>query len=102
MSWRKTRKEMHKVKKKFGLGVSILGLVAIILIALLCLKIYSSNKSYYSVKPRSKNVEQSKIIKDSNYKTIAWLRIQGTNVDMPIIWSKNENEEFPVELENYA
>lgn len=101
MSWRKTRKEMHKVRKKFSLMVNILGLVAIILIALLCLKMCSNNK-YYSIKSRTREVEKNRIIKNSDYKTIAWLRVQGTKIDMPIIWSKSENEEFPVELENYA
>ena len=39
--------------------------------------------------------------KDSNYETIGWLRVQGTNLDLPIVRSDIE-ESFTVELESFV
>ena len=39
---------------------------------------------------------------DSDFHSMGWIRVQGTNIDYPVIRSDNYQSEFPVELESFA
>lgn len=95
MSTKKSKKRMH--------CISIL--LLIIVVALLGIIIYSGvnllNKKYYKIDSRIKNVKSTIIESEKNSnETIGWIRIQGTDIDLPII--KNEDNSYPVEVEGYG
>lgn len=86
------------LKKKNVCGIIIISLIITITLVIY----FIHNKPIYSISSRIDDVKDKKNIKDSKFKTIGWLRIQGTDIDYPIIYSPDENEAFPVELESYV
>lgn len=102
MSWRKTKKEMKKIKHKAIIAVCLMFAVVIGLIVFLTFRIINYNTNYYKVESRVEEIKNEKPIKNSGFKTIGWLKVQGTDIDLPIVYSENENEEFPVELESFG
>lgn len=102
MSWRKKKKEIGKIKHKARLIVCLMFAVVIGLIILLTLRIIKNNTGYYKVDSRVEELKKEKPIENSTYKAIGWLKIQGTNIDLPIVRGENEYEDFPVELESFV
>ena len=102
MSWRKKKKEMRKIKHKAILIVCLMFAVVIGLIVLLTLRIIKNNTGYYKIDSRVEELKNEKPIKDSGFKAIGWLKIQGTEIDLPIVYSENKGEDFPVELESFV
>jgi hypothetical protein len=102
MSWRKKKKEMRKIKHKAGLIVCLMFAVVIGLIVLLTVKILNFNTNNFKVESRVEELKNEKPIDGSGYKAIGWLKIQGTDIDLPVVYSDNENESFPVKLESFV
>lgn len=101
MSWRKKKKEIHNVKHKVKLIIGLMFAVVIGLIILLCFKILNPG-DYYKIESRVNEVKNTGKIKDTEYETAGWLRIQGTDIDLPILYSENPSAEFPVQMESYV
>lgn len=101
MSWRKKKKEMTNIKHKARLIICLMFAVVIGLIIFLTIKIVKNNE-YYKIDSRIEKVNNSKPYENSSYKTIGWLKVQGTNIDVPILHSNNSEENFPVELEDFV
>jgi len=102
MSWRKKKKEMKKIKHKAILVICLMFAVVIGLIILLTLRIIKNNTGYYKIDSRVEELKNEKPIENSGFKTVGWLKIQGTDIDLPIVYSKNPYEEFPVQLESFG
>lgn len=102
MSWKRKKKKIDKVKHKTIAITCLMFAVVLGLVIFLLFRLIKNNNNYYSIEPRTKELEKVKPFKDSNYKAIGWLRVQGTNLDLPIVYSENKYEEFPVELENFV
>ena len=102
MSWKKKRNEIRNFKHKAKLIVCLMFAVVIGLVIFLSFRIVKNNSSSYKIDSRIENVKNSEEFEDSSFKTVGWLKVQGTNIDMPIIRSDNVYEDFPVELENFA
>ncbi len=102
MSWRKKKKEIKKIKHKAGLIICLMFAAVIGLIILLTIKIVNSNNKLYKVESRVETLKNVKPIENSNFKTIGWLKVEGTNIDLPIVYSDNDNEDFPVQLESFG
>lgn len=81
-------KKKKKISRKHMLMT--ICLTTVILIAVL-LSIYFviSNEEYYKIEPRSENVLNYKT-SNSNYEVNGWLRVQGTNIDYPVIYPDND------------
>jgi len=74
-----------------------------VIISVLGFTIYKVlNKNTFKIESRSEMIEKSKKEDSDNYETVGWLRVQGTNMDMPILLSKNNSDSYPVEKDNYA
>jgi len=58
--------------------------------------------SYYKVEDKKDLLKKSKEKDTDDYETIGWLKIQGTNIDMPILHPINKNWDYPVTKEKYA
>ncbi len=102
MSFRKKKKEMRKLKHKAILIVCLMFAVVIGLVILLTLKIIKNNTGYYKIDSRVTELKNEKPIENTGFKTIGWLKIQGTDIDLPIVYSENKTEEFPVQLESFG
>lgn len=76
--------------------------VVIGLIIFLVIRIMNSNINYYKIDSRVKEIKNEKPIENTGFKTIGWLKIQGTDIDLPIVYSDIRNESFPVQLESFA
>lgn len=109
-------KQREKTSKKKNQRIKTLVLAAGLLICcclVLVLLITITNKQIYKVDSRVSAVEKEKKKdkKDATYETIAWLTVQGTNIDAPIVsfqkpngldyvekddylWNNNPNEKF--------
>ena len=59
-------------------------------------------KELFKIETRVKNVEETDVFEDSSYKTIGWVRVEGTDIDYPVIYSSSKESDFPVELDSYA
>ena len=102
MSWRKKKKEMRKIKHKAILIICLMFAVVIGLIILLTLRIIKNNTGYYKIDSRVEELNKEKPIENSGYKAVGWLKIQGTDIDLPIVHSEDQYEEFPVQLESFV
>ena len=76
-----------KNKKKINL-IIIVSLVAVLLTVLLIFII----KPFYSYSSRIKNVKK---VTNDGYPVMGWIRVQGTNIDYPVLYSMDSN--FPLE-----
>ena len=102
MSWRKKRKEMKQIKHKAILIICLMFAVVIGLIILLTLRIIKNNTGYYKIDSRVEELKNEKPIENSSYKSVAWLKIQGTDIDLPVVYSDKQNDPFPVQLESFV
>ena len=102
MSIRKKLREMKKIKHKAILIVCLMFAVVIGLVILLTLRIIKNNTGYYKIDSRVAELKNEKPIEDTGFRTIAWLKIQGTDIDLPIVYSEERYEEFPVQLESFG
>ena len=102
MRWKKKKREIEKVKHKARLIIGLMFAVVIGLVILLGYRIIHNQTNYYKVDSRIEKLKKEKPIDDSNYKAIGWLKVQGTNIDLPIVHSKYSDEDFPVQLEKFV
>lgn len=94
----KSKKQNQRIKI-FALAIGLLICCCILLFLLLYQHFWS--KEIYKVDSRVKNITEEKKKDKENYQTIGWLRVQGTNIDTPIIGYERDDIEIPVEKENY-
>lgn len=102
MSWKKKKREIKKVKHKARLIICLMFAAVIGLVIFLTFRIIHFNTNYYKVDSRVEELKNEKPIENSNFKSIGWLKIQGTEIDLPIVYSDVKNEEFPVQLESFG
>lgn len=76
-------------------------ILVVILFLLLCRELFT--KEVFSIESREKNIsEQDFTEKDNDFETIGWVRVQGTELDLPIVNSKLMNYDYPVEKKGYT
>lgn len=102
MSWRKKKKELRKIKHKAWLIVCLMFAVVIGLISFLTIRIINGYKKPYKSESRVEQLKKVKLNGETGYKPIAWLKVDGTNLDMPIVYTEKRGENFPVQLESFA
>jgi sortase B len=107
MSWKKKRKKRKKMKpsdcKKIRYIIFTFLIILIIFLCLLLIHVCFTSRRYYSVESRvselNKNIKENT---SEDYDTFAWLKVQGTNIDYPIIIGHDETFEYPVDYESYG
>lgn len=70
-----------KLKFRLAVGISIL----IVIVACFAIFFISKNKSIYKIENRVKDMELSQLKKEED--VVGWIRVQGTNIDYPIIYN---------------
>lgn len=79
---RKRSEELILKKKEVFLIIGILSFLCL-LSAVLFVAFYD----YYPVEPRAEKVEKEAKNDTDDYETIGWIRVQGTNIDYPVIYA---------------
>ena len=79
----KSKNKKNQRIKKLKVVTGLLICCCIILTILLCNKLL--NKNIYKVENRTKNIVEEKKKDPTGVETFGWLRVQGTNIDTPII-----------------
>ena len=72
------------MKKKKNNNTIIYIIILFILIGLFAF-ISTNRKTFYSIKDRTSQIEEEKKKDTDKIKTVGWIRVQGTNIDTPII-----------------
>jgi sortase B len=100
----KVRKKLRSKKKVQVSSFSIYGLIAlsVLFIFLVFFSMFSSNDKTFKVEPRNDMVKEERKNDSEQYETVGWVRVQGTNIDYPIIHIKDETYGQPVSDKSYA
>ncbi len=74
----------------------LLGLAVVaLLVLLICTKLVPQ-KDFFEVKNRAAKVADTSVVYNNvEYKAVGWIRVQGTNIDYPII-TDEDNNGYPV------
>ena len=79
---RKKSKSKNK-QKASSLILIVISILAIIVLFLLL--IFALKKPIYQIESRGRNIEKAQKKDSDGMKTVGWLRVQGTNIDYPIL-----------------
>jgi sortase B len=80
----------------------ILLIIPFIALVIGCVFLIRYDSKYYKIEDKKSLIKKSKKTDTDDYETIGWLKIQGTDIDMPILHAKNKDWDYPVTKENYA
>mgnify|MGYP002624262546 CR=1 FL=1 len=100
----KRKKKKSKIKSKTLVLSAILCCTVLVLLIVM---VVLSNHEYYSLSSRVDKVKREakkEKNKKIDYQTMGWIRVQGTNIDYPIIQhieDADEEDSYPVEKESY-
>ena len=82
------------------LSIIIMFLLVIVLCLIYCIFNYNSHK--FKIESRDSNIKKVKSKVSDEYEIAGWVRVQGTNIDYPILGEMKKNQTFPVEIEKYS
>lgn len=91
------RVKNRDIKKYFLLFLEIL---LIIFLILLILWKFVKFRDCFLVEDKSNSIMEEKKKDTEDYQTVGWIRVQGTNLDMPVITINHKNP--PVDREHYS
>lgn len=95
---KKKKKEESQLLLFLLLGLAVVAL----LVLLVCTKIVPK-KEIFEVKDRASKVADSSVVyNDVEFKAVGWIRVQGTNIDYPIIFTDDEDQEYPITKDHFA
>lgn len=93
----KNNKRIKNTKKQLIMMTSFTTLAIIVIITIICVAI--NNIESYKIEPRVDRIESyEKVVKEKNesYSVNGWLRVQGTNIDYPVIFA---DDSFDVNID---
>ena len=74
-------------RKQKASSLVLIGISVIIIIILFVLLLFALRKPVYQVEGRGRNIEKAQKKDSDGIKTVGWLRVQGTNIDYPILYA---------------
>lgn len=92
----------QQIKSKTLIIISLVLLFIIVTCAVVIPTTIHNRKEIYQVESRVDKIKETKKKDNNDYETTGWLRVQGTNIDVPIINYLNKKTVVPVELGNYV
>ncbi len=90
-----------KVRKKGYKDLALYALILLILMGVLLAINRGFSKEVFQIQSRVEKVKNTQIGEKNTYQTIGWIQAEGTTIDIPIIWNKNEPS-YPVQDEGFA
>ena len=97
----KVRKKLRK-NKKDNLSVYSLIALSVLFVFFMILSFVGNNNEVFKVESRDKSFKEAKENDTSQFKTIGWVKVQGTNIDYPVIRVLDDDYGHPVSGESYA
>ena len=94
-----SRKKKISIKFKRAnilLIIALSILMCVLLVVLLKMMLRSDDISFYHVESREENIQKSRKIDATDYETIGWIRVQGTNIDYPLYGVIKDGFDYPV------
>lgn len=99
----KVRKKLRKNNsKKSNLTIYCLIGLSVLFVALLFVSLFSNKDDTFKIESRDEMVEKNKKTDTDQYETVGWVRVQGTNIDYPILNILDEEYGQPVNGISYA
>ena len=99
----KKKKSKKLDKKQYYVILGLLILLSLFLLIRLLQFVINLNKDYYKFDSRIEKLsEEKKKDNESDHTTLGWLKIQNTDIDLPVIKNILDNTNYPVEVENYV
>ena len=94
------RRKKNKIKNNQAKVIIISSVILLCLSVLLVKNVFNTNSSFH-IESRKRALSSYKGFGDG-YKTAGWIKVPGTNLDYPIIFSKNDLLDFPSDKEKYG
>ncbi len=88
----KQRRKNEKIQKKYKILQICAIICAVLLLTVSGVLLYRVVQPFYKVDTRVKNVTEED--KKRSEKVLGWIRVQGTNIDYPIIYSQAKNTDI--------
>lgn len=86
----------------------VIGVLSLFLVMIFVNSFIYNNQSGYEVESRVEDLEKEKNKETQGFVNMSWLKVQGTNIDLPIVRalyseiSNNEDGNYPVQLERFG
>jgi len=100
MKIRKKSKKKDQHKKKYIL--LIICIIVILSLILLILSLTKNRDTKFKIENRNIEIKKEQKKDNGTYETIAWIRVEGTNIDYPIIIDTTGEYTNPVEKDAYG
>ena len=97
----KVRKKLRK-KKNDNLSIYALIALSVLFVFFMFLSFLGNNGSVFKVESRKESITEARKKDTEEYETMGWVRVQGTNIDYPVIRVLDEDYGRPVNGESYA
>ncbi len=91
-------------KKKSGqrIIICIASLLIVFIVAAMVCLLSFFHKDYYKIEPRVDKIKSLDVSDVNDFEVVGWLRIQGTSLDLPVVYSTSDNYSFPVDFDHYV
>ena len=99
---------MSKKKKKNKTDYNTIIILAIPMVLIILIvgvafgKMMLAEKKEYKISSRIAASKNKRVGEDGTLKTVGWVKIDGTSIDLPVVFNTTEDKEYPVEVEEYA
>lgn len=90
------RKKLSQKMKIYNIILIVALIVLMLLLSILLIVQVLGSSGAYKIESRSKNIEMSKKKDGNDFKTIGWIRVQGTNIDYPLYGVVSVTYDYPV------
>lgn len=98
----KVKKKLRKKSQVSNFSIYSLIALSVLFVFLIFVSLFSNSDKIFKIEPRAKMVEENKEKDTEEYETVGWVRVQGTNIDYPVINILDENYGQPVNGDSYA
>lgn len=95
---KKKKKDQHVIHYT----LLIIGIIVILSLILLILSLTKNRDNKFKIEDRTQEIKNEQKKDNGTYETIAWVRVEGTNIDYPVIIDITEKYTNPVEKEAYG
>lgn len=99
MKIKKKKKKSQHVKRYILL---VIGIIVILSLILLILSLTKNRDNKFKIEDRTQEIKKEMKKDNDTYETIAWVRVEGTNIDYPVIIDTTQKYKNPVEKEAYG
>ena len=90
------KKKLSARLKRANILLIIALFILICVLVIVLIKMMTQHDDFYTIESREEKIQKSKKLDSSDYETIGWIRVQGTNIDYPLYGIIRDSYEYPV------